>query len=145
MVKVVILGQGYVASIFASGLEKIKAGDKELLQTSSEIEGDFYKNWQNNLGDIITKLLPAGSITGTPKKKTVEIIKNVENYNRNFFTGICGYFDGKKIDTAVMIRFIEKDNNGTLIYKSGGGITIDSKVEDEYNELINKIYIHSNH
>lgn len=121
--------------------EKIKAGDKKLIQTSSKISGDLEKNWQNRLGDIITSLLPAGSITGTPKKSTIDIIKKIENYNRGFFTGIFGVFDGEALDSAVMIRFIERKDDDSLVYKSGGGITCDSKLKDEYNEMIDKIYI----
>ncbi len=121
-------------------IEKIKAGNKELLQVSSKIEGRLDKNWKDHLGDILLKLLPAGSISGTPKRKTVEIIKKVENYNRGFFTGVFGIFDGKNLDSAVMIRFIEKNKDG-FIYKSGGGITIDSKAIDEYKEMVDKVYI----
>ena len=121
-------------------IEKIKAGNKELLQVSSEIEGELQKNWRENLGNILKKLLPAGSISGTPKRKTVEIIKNVEEYKREYFTGIFGVFDGKNLDSAVAIRFIEKNNN-RYIYKSGGGITIKSKIWNEYNEMIDKVYI----
>jgi len=121
-------------------VEKIKAGERELLQVSSKISGELEKNWQNRLGSIITTLLPAGSITGTPKRKTVEIIKEVEGYERGFFTGVFGVFDGESLDSAVMIRFIE-NIDGKLYYKSGGGITIDSKVEDEYNELKEKVYV----
>ena len=121
-------------------VDKIKAGKKELLQVSSKISGELHYAWQNKIGDIITSLLPAGSITGTPKKKTVEIIKEIENYDRDFFTGIFGVFDGDSLDSGVMIRFIEK-SDGKLIYKSGGGITCDSKLESEYNEMIDKVYI----
>ena len=123
-------------------VEKIKAGEKELLQVSSEIVGEIDKNWISNWKQIILKLLPAGSISGTPKKKTLEIIKNNENYERGFYTGIFGIIDEKKgiLDSAVIIRYIE-NQNGKMVYKSGGGITIDSNVESEYNELINKIYI----
>ncbi|MEE8589018.1 MAG: chorismate-binding protein, partial [Sulfurimonadaceae bacterium] len=56
------------------------------------------------------------------------------------FTGVFGYFDGQNFDSAVMIRFIEKQND-QLIYKSGGGITLESQVEVEYQEMIDKIYI----
>jgi para-aminobenzoate synthetase component 1 len=120
-------------------IDKIKAGDKELLQVSSEIEATI-DNWQKNWLEIILQLLPAGSISGTPKKKTIEIIKKVENYNRGFYTGIFGITDEKTfLDSAVIIRYIEKDKN--LIYKSGGGITIDSNVKEEYEELIKKVYI----
>jgi para-aminobenzoate synthetase component 1 len=120
-------------------IDKIKAGDKELLQVSSEIEATI-DNWQKNWLEMILQLLPAGSISGTPKKKTIEIIKRVENYNRGFYTGIFGITDEKTfLDSAVIIRYIEKDKN--LIYKSGGGITIDSNVKEEYEELIKKVYI----
>ncbi len=121
-------------------IEKIKAGERELLQVSSKIEGELEENWQNRLGDIITKLLPAGSITGTPKKRTTQIIKEIENYNRGFFSGIFGIFDGESLDSSVMIRFIEQQNS-KLIYKSGGGITIDSSAKEEYQEMCEKIYV----
>ncbi len=122
-------------------IDKINAGDKELLQVSSKISGHLEKNWNEKIGDIITSLLPAGSITGTPKKKTVEILNKIEKYDRGFYTGIFGVYDGKSLDSAVMIRFIEKNLNGELVYKSGGGITCDSSSKNEYQELLDKIYI----
>ncbi len=121
-------------------IDKIKAGERELLQVSSKIKGDLPPNWQDRLGEILTTLLPAGSITGTPKKKTTQIIREIENYERGYFTGIFGMFDGESLDSAVMIRFIEKTKEGYL-YKSGGGITIDSDPLSEYNELKEKIYV----
>jgi len=121
-------------------IDKINAGKKELLQISSKITADLDKNWHDNLGDIIKKMLPAGSITGTPKKKTVEIIKEIENYERGYFTGVFGYYDGKSFDSAVMIRFIEEQGQN-YIYKSGGGITIDSNAEEEYQEMKDKVYV----
>lgn len=123
-------------------IDKIKAGDKELLQVSSKITAKLSEDWHSRLGDIIFAMLPAGSITGTPKKKTVEIIKEVENYERGFFTGVFGYFDGESFDSAVMIRFIEK-NGEKFIFKSGGGITIDSDEVCEYQEMKDKVYIKS--
>ncbi|NLN13588.1 MAG: aminodeoxychorismate synthase component I, partial [Arcobacter skirrowii] len=104
------------------------------------ISGNLDDNWSDNLGDILLALLPAGSITGTPKKSTIDILKKVENYNRGFYTGIFGVFDGKNLQSFVLIRFIEKID-GEFFYKSGGGITSDSRVEDEYKELIDKIYL----
>jgi para-aminobenzoate synthetase component 1 len=120
-------------------IDKINAGSKQLLQVSSEIVGILENHWQERLGDIVLPLLPAGSISGAPKRQTVEIIKTVEGYARGFFTGIFGYFDGKELDSAVMIRFLEKIN-GRLFYKSGGGITTDSEVVSEYQEMLDKIY-----
>jgi len=121
-------------------IDKIKAGEDELFQTSSKISAKLNNNWQRNLGEILVSLLPAGSITGTPKRKTVEILKDIEDYNRGYFTGVFGVFDGTNLNSAVLIRFIEKKDN-TFIYKSGGGITSDSNCLLEYNEMLDKIYI----
>jgi para-aminobenzoate synthetase component 1 len=121
-------------------IESIKAGERELLQISSKISGELEDDWQNRLGSILTSMLPAGSITGTPKENTTKIINELENYKRGFFSGVFGVFDGESLDSAVMIRFIEKDKNG-LVYKSGGGITIDSDCESEYLEMCEKIYV----
>jgi len=121
-------------------IDKIQAGEKELLQVSSEIQGTLEGSWQNSLGDILTTLLPAGSISGTPKKRTLEIIKDIESHKRQYFTGVFGYFDGESFDSAVMIRFIENTQDG-LVYKSGGGITLESNVHSEYQEMLDKIYL----
>ena len=122
-------------------VEKINAGEKELLQVSSQISANLQKEWNEKIGDILTSLLPAGSITGTPKKKTVEILNNIENYDRDFYTGIFGIFDGENLDSSVMIRFIEINENGEMFYKSGGGITCDSNALNEYQELLDKVYL----
>jgi len=121
-------------------IEKISTNYKTLLQMSSEICGDLPDDYVNHLGDIVFKLLPAGSITGAPKEKTCEIIHEAEGYERGFFTGVFGLFDGTTLESAVMIRFFENTPDG-LIYKSGGGITCFSQAEKEYQELIDKVYI----
>jgi para-aminobenzoate synthetase component 1 len=121
-------------------IQKIDAGKKELLQVSSHISGELEKGWQDSLGDILAALLPAGSISGAPKKSTLDIIEKVEKYERGFFSGIFGVFDGETFDSGVMIRFIEKSKDG-YIYKSGGGITLDSESLLEYKELQDKIYL----
>ena len=121
-------------------IDEICAGEKNLLQVSSEICGCLENGWQQRLGQILRELLPAGSISGTPKKEAIKIIKNLERYDRGFFTGVFGFFDGENFDSAVMIRFIEKTENG-LIYKSGGGITADSDPKSEYQEMIDKVYV----
>lgn len=121
-------------------IEKIHAGEKTLLQVSSKISGKLAPNWRSHISKTLHSLLPAGSISGTPKKRTVAIIKEIEGYARGYFTGIFGYFDGKNLYSAVMIRFLEKTDEG-FVYKSGGGITIESDPKKEYEELIDKIYI----
>ncbi|QIA08596.1 aminodeoxychorismate synthase component I [Draconibacterium halophilum] len=121
-------------------LERLKTNQRDLWQVSSKISGDLPKNYTEQIGDIIFKMLPAGSICGAPKKKTVEIIKAAENYDRGFYTGIFGYFDGQNLDSCVLIRYLEKQND-QLVYKSGGGITFLSDAESEYEELVKKVYI----
>ena len=121
-------------------LEKIKTNRNEIYQTSSEIRGKLPSDWTENLGEILFKLLPAGSISGAPKAKTLEIIEEAEIAPRNYYTGIFGLFDGYSLDSAVCIRFIEQEGD-KLFYKSGGGITFMSKVEEEYQEIIDKIYV----
>jgi len=121
-------------------LEKIVTNEKSLLQVSSEISGTLPNNYNSDLGNIFRKLLPAGSISGAPKNKTLQIIHEAETYSRGFYSGVFGYFDGSKLDSGVMIRFIKKEN-GKLTFCSGGGITANSNPQTEYNELIDKIYV----
>jgi para-aminobenzoate synthetase component 1 len=121
-------------------IDRIKAGDKELLQVSSKITATLPQSWHRHIGTLLERITPAGSITGTPKKRTMEIIDAVEDYQRGFYTGIFGIFDGERLNSGVMIRFIEA-KEGRLYYKSGGGITIDSDARNEYKELIDKIYL----
>ena len=121
-------------------LEKVRTNHHDLLQVSSEISGQLEVGYQSQIGDIIFALLPAGSITGAPKQKTVEIIEAVEGLPRGFYTGVCGFFDGSRLDSGVMIRFIEKEDN-QLFFRSGGGITMQSNLEQEYQEYADKIYL----
>lgn len=121
-------------------ITEIEAGEKKLLHVSSHISGDIGDDWHERIGDILKALLPAGSISGAPKKSTLDIISEVENYERGYFSGVFGIYDGKTVDSAVMIRFVQNSKDG-YIYKSGGGITLDSDAQNEYNELLDKIYL----
>jgi para-aminobenzoate synthetase component 1 len=120
--------------------DRIVTQDRVLLQISSEIAGDLPADYIGHLGDIIFSMLPAGSVTGAPKRETVKIILESENYERGWYTGVFGVFDGKELDSCVMIRFIE-NSGGKLIFKSGGGITFLSDPVKEYQELIAKVYV----
>ena len=107
---------------------------------SSEISGNVKKEFRGKVGSILKTILPAGSILGSPKPKTEQIVCESEGYRRGWYTGVCGWFDGKNLDSCVMIRFIEQEN-GKFYFKSGGGITHMSRLEDEYQEMKNKIYV----
>jgi para-aminobenzoate synthetase component 1 len=121
-------------------VEELKTNHKSLLQVSSEIVGTLNQQYKSRIGDILVKLLPAGSVSGAPKPKTIEIIKQAEQEKRGYYTGVFGYFDGEKLDSGVMIRFLEHVQ-GKYFYRSGGGITTQSVLEAEYREVIDKVYV----
>ena len=126
----------------------------DILQTSSEISGRLPEDYPHHLGEILAAQLPAGSITGAPKDKTMQIIQEAEGYNRGFYTGIMGIYDQGELNSAVMIRFIEEEvfpskteeeknseASRKLYFKAGGGITSKSDCQKEYEEVIQKIYL----
>lgn len=118
-------------------IDRLQTSNGELLQVSSLITGCLNKI---KLGDMLFELLPAGSISGAPKKSTVNLLQRIEKQKRGFYTGVFGYFDGKDLDTSVMIRYIEQLDD-QLFFRSGGGITVNSNVQCEYQEVIDKIYL----
>lgn len=118
--------------------ELVSTAQQDLWQVSSAVKGILLPDL--GLGDVLARLLPAGSISGAPKKRTVEIIKQAETMARGFFTGIVGIFDGDSFDSGVLIRFVEQTPKG-LVYRSGGGITVNSIAQREYQEMIDKVYV----
>lgn len=120
---------------------KIATSRRGLVQTSSKIGGQLGPQWQARLGAILKGLLPAGSVSGAPKPATLELIRRAEGQKRGYYCGIGGYFDGEKLDTCVLIRFIEQKEPGKHFFRSGGGITARSNWREEYEELRNKIRI----
>jgi para-aminobenzoate synthetase component 1 len=121
-------------------LTEVQREGHGLLQMSSHIKTQLPEDWTSHLGDIFFRLLPAGSITGAPKQKTVDIIEAVETHQREFYTGVSGVFYDGKVDSAILIRYIGQ-RNGQCYYKTGGGITTQSQWEDEYNEIREKSWI----
>ena len=126
----------------------------DILQTSSEISGRLPEDYPQHLGEILDAQLPAGSITGAPKDKTMQIIHEAEGYDRGFYTGIMGIYDQGELNSAVMIRFVEEEASPSktekgknsevsreLYFKAGGGITSKSDCRKEYEEVIQKIYL----
>ena len=126
----------------------------DILQTSSEISGRLPEDYRQHLGEILDAQLPAGSITGAPKDKTMQIIHEAEGYDRGFYTGIMGIYEQGELNSAVMIRFVEEEASPSktekgknsevsrdLYFKAGGGITSKSDCRKEYEEVIQKIYL----
>lgn len=121
-------------------VETIQTHKKPLLQVSSSIMGNLMPQFRSKPGSLLQALLPAGSVSGAPKEMTLRIISQAEAGPRGFYTGVCGYFDGTELETAVMIRFIG-NHEGKLTFQSGGGITILSQSQLEYDEMIQKVYV----
>ena len=121
-------------------IDRISTNKGDLLQMSSQISGKLPVDYQQSIGTILSRLLPAGSICGAPKSKTIEIIREAEGYQRGYYTGIFGIFDGQNLDSCVLIRYMEQKDDH-FIFKSGGGITFLSDCQAEYNELIQKVYV----
>lgn len=121
-------------------IDYLKTNQKDLLAMSSQISGRIKPEFSGKIGSIMKTLLPAGSILGAPKAKTMEIIHEAEKQPRGWYTGVAGVFDGESLDSCVLIRFIEQEEN-SLFFRSGGGITHQSVMEQEYQEMINKIYV----
>lgn len=121
-------------------IDKLETTNGSILQVSSEIEGTLPNNWLENLGELFFELLPAGSILGSPRQTSFNIIREAEQETRGFYTGVAGFFDGEKLDSCVLIRYIEQIDN-LFYFRSGGGITIDSECRKEYDEAIKKVYL----
>lgn len=120
---------------------KIATSSRGLVQTSSKIGGQLPQDWHEQLGTILARLLPAGSVSGAPKRATLDIIQRAEPGPRGYYCGIGGYFDGESLDTCVLIRFIEKTEDDNYLFRSGGGITARSNWREEFAELQAKIRI----
>lgn len=82
---------------------------------------------------------PAGTLSGAPKYRALEIIAKTENTNRNFYGGSIGFFgfDGS-VNHAIIIRSILSKNN-VLVYQAGAGIVADSTPDGELQEVNNKV------
>jgi para-aminobenzoate synthetase component 1 len=121
-------------------VDTLETNRKRLLQVSSRISGRLPEDYHARLGEILFSMLPAGSVSGAPKEETLRIIRASEGGPRGYYCGIMGHFDGRDFDSGVLIRFIERREDG-LVYRSGGGITFMSDPEKEYQELIDKVYV----
>jgi anthranilate synthase component 1 len=102
----------------------------------SEVQGKLKVN--TNSVDALRACFPAGTVSGAPKVRAMEIINELEPVRRGIYAGAVGYlgFDGA-LDTCIAIRTIVAAN-GTLTIQAGAGIVADSVPELEYKETVNK-------
>lgn len=109
----------------------------QLLQMQSSILGIRKKYLKN--GAALAKVLPAGSVTGTPKKKVCEIIQQQEMEHRGFYTGVSGLIEPNgDFDSCVLIRSIYLGERGVYC-GVGAGVTALSNAEEEISEFESKL------
>ena len=103
----------------------------------SEVEADLNKS--SDALQIFADTFPAGTLSGAPKYKAMQLIDGYENQNRGFYGGAIGVFgfDGS-VNHAITIRsFLSKNN--TLFFQAGAGVVVDSNEENELQEVNNKL------
>jgi len=130
---------GRVCNYGSVKVEKLREIEKysTVFHLVSTIRGKLHKN-ETHL-DCLKACFPGGSITGTPKIRSMEIISELEKTKRNVYCGAIGYFGFNRItDFNIAIRTIYTDK-GKLYFNSGSGITYDSNPQQEYEETLYKV------
>lgn len=103
----------------------------------TDIEATLDKKY--DMFDLFAATFTAGTMTGTPKIRAMELISDFEGIKRSFYSGAAGYFgfDGN-MDSCIIIRTAYLDDK-KIIFQAGAGIVADSKPELEYLEVTNKL------
>lgn len=129
-----------IKNIDISSRKTVKAGG--LLHLRTDIEGDI---GTASIGEIINALHPTPAVCGFPREEARSFILINENYNRSYYTGFLGELNmesglnnkEKSSNLYVNLRCMQIEEGSILIY-TGGGITIDSDPEAEWQEVLNK-------
>jgi anthranilate synthase component 1 len=102
----------------------------------SDVSGRLKNN--KDIFDVMRATFPAGTVTGAPKVRAMQIIEELENVRRGPYAGSVGYFSfSGNLDTCITIRTIVIKGNKAYI-QAGGGVVADSRPEKEYQETLNK-------
>jgi len=133
----------YVVDIFEKNLlsstrefgpETIKAGKLEHLKT--DITGELSS--ASNINYLINSLHPTPAVCGLPLEKAKEFLQEKEGYSRNFYTGYLGELNlDNHTELYVNLRCLQVVKEGIKFFV-GGGITEESKADDEWDETVNK-------
>ncbi len=106
-----------------------------VLHIESEVVGEL-KSGMTHF-DAMKAAFPAGTVTGAPKLRAIELIDSIEKDRRSVYAGAVGYFSDQVSDLAIAIRMIEYDGKARI--RAGAGIVADSIPEKEFLETENKI------
>jgi len=108
-----------------------------VMHISSNIEGRL-DDCNFDALDALVSAFPAGTVSGAPKIRAMEIIEELENVKRSFYAGCVGYFDGSgKMESCITLRSALIKNN-KIYLQAGAGVVFDSIPENEYQECLNK-------
>lgn len=103
----------------------------------SEVVGDLKAGYAPM--DVLKATFPAGTVSGAPKLRAMEIIRELETVRRNSYSGTVGYMDFcGNMDMCITLRTMRIENDDTAIIQSGAGIVADSVAEKEYQEILQK-------
>ena len=135
------LGRNDVGRVVKTGSVKITSSFgierySHVMHIVSNVEGELKKN--KTLIDALMAGFPAGTVTGAPKIRAMEIIDELEKSKRGPYAGAVGYFSSmNEMDTCIVLRtgIIQ---NKKLYVQAGGGVVYDSKSDYEYKETVNK-------
>ncbi len=129
---------GKISKFGTVEVEKYMSVEKfsHVMHIGSTVKGIIEEN--KDALDAIYAVLPAGTLSGAPKIRAMEIINELENNKRGIYGGAIGYIDFKgNLDTCIGIRIAFK-KNGKVFVRTGAGIVYDSVAENEYQETLNK-------
>lgn len=129
---------GKISNFGSVKLEKYMAIERysHVMHIGSTVRGEIRED--KCALDAVDAILPAGTLSGAPKIRAMEIINELENNKRGIYGGAIGYLDFTgNLDTCIAIRIAFK-KNGKVFIRSGAGIVADSVSKNEYQECINK-------
>ncbi|MFK5881541.1 MAG: anthranilate synthase component I family protein [Sulfurospirillum sp.] len=136
------LGRNDVGKVASTGSVKVKEMMRverysHVMHLVTDIEALLDKKY--DMFDLFSATFTAGTMTGTPKIRAMELISEFEGLKRSFYSGAVGYFgfDGN-MDSAILIRTAYLDDE-KIIFQAGAGIVADSTPEYEYQEVTNKL------
>ncbi|MCH8324976.1 MAG: chorismate-binding protein [Bacteroidetes bacterium] len=116
--------------------DKIIQRYSHVMHIVSKVEGQLLNN--KSSVDALKSCFPAGTVTGAPKLKAIELINNYENIPRGVYAGAIGYLDfSGNLDMCIAIRTLYSVKN-KIFWQAGAGIVYDSKPELELKEIYNK-------
>jgi len=107
-----------------------------VMHLGSTVRGELQED--KDALDALDAVLPAGTLSGAPKLRAMEIINELENDKRGVYGGAVGYLDfAGNLDACIAIRLAYK-KNGRVFVRAGAGIVADSDPEREHQECVNK-------